>query len=105
MDGILTELIRMWWIALPVFVYLLWRSVRHRDAEGNITYGWPSLRRWVLIMVGLLVFVALVAFAVLNEPKKNGRYIPAHIANGELVEGRFVPDDWHEGQPQPKNIR
>lgn len=75
----------------PFALYFAYRSfVQRREIE---THGRFNERATHLLVIagGVLALGGLVVFAVTSGMRGDTVYIPAHVENGEVVRGAFVP--------------
>lgn len=86
-------LIQLILFALPFVIYFVYRALLARmrqEARGTFR-AWPL--QVLLIAGGSLTLLGLVVFALNSGEGGDTVYIPAHLENGEVVPGRFVPAD------------
>ncbi len=75
---------------LPFVIYALYlfatrKTVGTRDDWTLKVVGWLALAGAVLIVVVLLLFIHF------DTSPPGGVYVPAHMENGVLIPGQFVP--------------
>lgn len=81
----------------PFILFFLYRGfiLRHRRAEGAAFD--PAPYHLLFIAGGVLVFASLIFMALSQEKQRNVDYVPAHLENGKVVSGKFIPSDGHDG--------
>lgn len=66
----------------PLAAYILWRVTVRRGLPG------PSRRTLVVILAGLLLFGAGLAWTAIRERHPaNSHYVPAELRNGRIIPG------------------
>ncbi len=87
---------RAWPALIPLIVYIGWiwyqrRRLKEGDEPVNITRGGLF---WSLVASFTLLFASFIFYALSEKPNREGVYVPAHLENGKLIEGRIItPDD------------
>lgn len=78
---------------IPFALYFAWRAVLDRKEEQ--TDGRFNERPWQMLIVagGVLAVGGLIAFALTEGRRGDTVYIPAHVVDGQVVRGGFVPAD------------
>lgn len=81
-----------WPALLPLLLFLLWhwRSVRRAEKAALKPPRWrdgPWL--WAVLAAAAIVVLILVLTG-LTAPALKGNYIPPHLENGKMVEGRIT---------------
>jgi len=77
----------------PFALYLLYRALMlrlERESRGAFK-AWPL--QLLVIAGGALVLAGMVGYAFNSGTGGDTVYVPAHVENGEVVPGRFVPVD------------
>jgi hypothetical protein len=78
---------------IPFALYFGWRAILdRREAE---TGGRFDERPWQMLIIagGVLAIAGLAVFGLTSGRRGDTVYIPAHIEDGRVVPGRFLPAD------------
>jgi hypothetical protein len=79
-------------LALPFIAYGLYAAWRGRTGlrDPGLRDPWPTT---ILLLAGAALAAETLAVTALDEPRiRDERYVPAHLDNGRLVPGQFVPE-------------
>jgi hypothetical protein len=74
---------------LPFALYgLYWRFIGRAAAQGE-----AKAHPWILLTASglLLVILSFFWWALTEGAAPEGVYVPAHVVDGEVVPGQFVP--------------
>ena len=82
--------------SVPFSLFFLYRAfiVRHRRLEGKAFD--PAPYHLAFIASGVLSLALFVWLAMHHQTFRDVDYIPAHLENGKVIKGKFVPT-----QPSP----
>ena len=69
----------------PIAAFLLWRWAIARALDG------PSPRQLLLLCASLVLIAAWLIYTGEHERLPPGRYVPAHVENGQVIPGHTAP--------------
>ncbi len=96
-------LVRVLIFLLPFALYAVYAKLVLRRRVLDIE-TWRAAPMVTLVAIGFaLVAASLFALALTSGSDPEGRYVPAHMEDGELVPGRIDsdPEPQPERQPEP----
>ena len=70
----------------PLAAFLLWRFAVARGLDG------PPPRQLAVLCAGLLIMAAWLIYTSEHDRLPPGRYVPAHVENGQIVPGHSVSE-------------
>jgi hypothetical protein len=73
-------------LVLPTALYVLWAMTLGRHAPSGRRAPWP----W-LAGAGVVLAVAVLVTVAETSGSRDGRYVPPHEENGQIVPGHVVP--------------
>ncbi|TAE81137.1 MAG: hypothetical protein EAZ74_06275 [Alphaproteobacteria bacterium] len=89
-------LLRLWPVLLPFLLYLVWIIIitrRARDGRPISEHLCASVRFWTILSSFMMVVVSLLLWRMADDaPQTSGRYVPAHMQDGQLVPAHVEPD-------------
>lgn len=90
-------------LAIPFAIYFAYRNflLRHKLEEGAEYSPVPYHRLFVI--GGVLAVLAFVVMYLAGDKVQNGKYVPAHMENGQLVPGKVVVDKTAEPENRQEN--
>jgi hypothetical protein len=93
-------LLRIMMLLLPVVLVILWLRWRaKKNSEGGVTDAdQAKMRVSLLIVIVALLGTGLALRFTDDSGSPSGRYVPARVEDGKLIEGHFVEDDEEEQQ-------
>ncbi len=77
--------------SVPFSLFFLYRNfiLRHRRLEGEAFD--PAPYHVAFIISGVLSLVLFVFLTLQHKSYRDVDYIPAHLENGKVIKGKFVP--------------
>lgn len=86
-------LIELILFSLPFLIYFTYRALlaRLREESRGAFKAWPM--QILLIAGGTVTLLGFVFFAFNSGEGGDTVYIPAHIEDGKVISGRFIPAD------------
>ncbi|MBL4595753.1 MAG: hypothetical protein JKX99_04160 [Robiginitomaculum sp.] len=84
-------IIELLFLALPFAIFFGYRAflVHHRKVDGASFSPVPYHKLFVI--GGVLALAVFFILALSNEKITDGKYVPAHVKDGQLIPGGFVP--------------
>lgn len=78
-------------LLLPTALYVLWAMLTDRFRVADALETWQRLP-WVWLgLAGVVAAGVVVVTMVESGDRLEGRYIPPHLENGEIVPGHVAP--------------
>jgi 4-amino-4-deoxy-L-arabinose transferase-like glycosyltransferase len=77
-------------LELPTALYVLW-AVSAGRVDMAAAAPWRELPWTWLGAIGVVLVVAVLAYAVEFGGTKEGTYVPPHLENGHVVPGHVAP--------------
>lgn len=86
-------LFRFWPVLVPLFIYLLWLWQKRRRAgkAGEKKPGFRDGPWYIAVLASLATGLVMFLFLGLSSPPQKGEYIPPHLEDGKLVDGKINP--------------
>jgi Family of unknown function (DUF6111) len=80
-------------LLLPTALYLLWCASVGRGAFAAGAGNWRGTTWAWLAGAGVMLAAAVLVTVVETSGARDGRYVPPHEENGQIVPGHVVPAD------------
>ena len=87
-------LLKFWPALIPIALFILWYVLAVRRAKKQPDPILPKLRDgpWFITCVSSIGIVILCVFIWgVSDDKQKGRYTPAVLENGQIIDGKVAP--------------
>jgi len=95
--------LRILMLLIPVALLFLWLRWRmKRNQEGGLSDADEQRAKVTLIVLIVALLASGISLKLLdNSGSPSGRYVPARVEDGRIIEGHFVEDE-EEAEPKEK---